>query len=151
MNEGLSYHEAVKKVLGSEKGQKVLNKEKQIQPKVEIKDVIFEARVAGISPKIYAERLNKEVDRQNEEILNDDYDEKAAILREAASAGANISDPDVKKKILENFKKQKSRLEIEPTKKEKMIEKIIQTKEDESQKYDYLVGEKIQAGFKGKK
>jgi len=55
-----SYEEAVKKVMGEVEGQQALNKEKQIQEKVEIKDVFMEARIAGIDPKIYAEKINAE-------------------------------------------------------------------------------------------
>ena len=149
VNEGLSYHEAVKKVMGAEKGQKALNKEKQIQEKVTISDIFYEAQVAGIAPKIYAEKLNAGIDRQNAALLNDNEDEEADILREAASAGADISNITVREKILKNFESQKSGTR-ELTEKEKMVQKVIKIKEDESQKYDFLVSEKIQAGYKGK-
>jgi len=146
VNEGLSYEDSVRKVLGDEKGQRVLNKEKQIQEKVEIKDIIFEANVAGISPSEYVKKLNKEIDRQNQKILDDDEEQKSYILREAAMAGANINDPDVKKKILENFAKQKN----EPVKILTEKEKAKFKDQEEVRKYDYLVGEKMAAGYKGK-
>lgn len=142
VNENLSYEEAVLKVLGSEKGQKALNREKNIQGKVEIKDIFMEARIAGISPKIYAKKLNKEVDRQNEEIFSSD--ESKAILREAASAGMNTADPEVRKKILEGFEKQKNAPVKVLTETEKAKIKI----EEESQKINALVSEKMAAGGK---
>jgi len=146
VEEGLSYGEAVKKVLGFEKGQNALDKEKQIQPKVEIKDVYMEARVAGIDPAKYAEKINAEVDRQNEAILNDNDEQINYILREARSAGMNTADPEVKKKILENFAKQKN----EPVKILTEKEKAKFKDQEEVRKYDYLVGEKMAAGYKGK-
>jgi len=144
--EGLSYSEAVRKVMGEERGQKVLNKEAKIEEKVEIKDIIFEANIAGIPPKIYAERLNKRIDEQNKNLLNDDnYDEESAILREATAAGINISDPKIRKKTLEIYESQKGG-KTELTEKEKLIEKVIKTKQDEMADIDYLVGEKMLAG-----
>jgi len=147
----LTYPEAVKKVLGETEGQKILNKENKIREKVEVKDIIFEARIAGINPSEYVKKLNAEVDRQNQKILSENAEQIGYILREAASAGMNTSDPDVRKKILENFENLKSESGIEPTKKQKLIEKIIKAKEDEAQKYDFLAGERIAAGWKGKK
>ena len=142
-----TFSEAVKKVMGEE-GQKDLNRKKQIQQKVEIKDIFMEAQVAGISPKIYAEKINAEVDRQNEAITNSYSENVQLILQEARMAGADTDNPKIRKKILENLQQQ-SKAPVKIQLSEEEIKK--QKAEDESLDYSYLAGEKIAAGFKGNK
>ena len=124
----------------------IKSKEKQIQSKVTIADVFMEARIAGIDPKIYAEKLNAGIDRQNAALLNDnDYDEESAILREASAAGININNPDVRKKTLAIYESQKNE-KTELSEKQKLVEKVIKKKEQEMSDIDYLIGEKMLAG-----
>lgn len=132
INENLSYTEAVKKVFGETQGQKFLDKEEKIQPKVTIADVYFESVVAGISPEKYAKKINLEIDEQNEMITNSYSENVKAVLREAVASGANVSDPKIREKILENLERQsKAPVKIQLSEKER--KKLT----DEEEKMDW--------------
>lgn len=144
VNEDLTYHEAVKKVLGETEAEKVLKKEANFQEHVEIKDIYAEALAAGMDPKEYAKKINAEIDRQNESVCED---ETKALLREAAAAGMNISDPEIREKYLNSVLQNKiDTTELSET--EKARKKIVEAEKDERSKNNFLVGEKIAAGYK---
>lgn len=80
-----------------------------IQRKVTPADVFYEAKMAGIDPAVYAEKLNASLDRQ--EALESEPDftaqEVASILEEGRKAGIDITNPEEKKRILNIAREQK--------------------------------------------
>lgn len=80
-----------------------------VQKRVTEGDVFLEARMAGIHPKIYADKLNASLDRQEKMESESDFtvQEVASILEEARKSGIDVIDPEERKRILEIAKKQK--------------------------------------------
>jgi len=145
VNENLTYQEALEKVMGEEEAEKILAKEANIQQRVESKDVYLEAMVAGISPRLMAERINKEVNRQNEDAFEE---ETQAILREAQSAGLNTADEKVREKLLNDALQRKIDTPAVLTETQKAKKIVKEAEEEEVQKYSFLAAEKISAGYK---
>jgi hypothetical protein len=87
------------------------------QQRVKPADVVFEAKILGISAEKYAERINASAD-MGEEIENEkdlEPEEKIRILKEARDAGQDISNPEIRKKIFESAKMTKNSKSEIPT------------------------------------
>jgi len=145
VNENLTYQEALEKVMGEEEAEKILAKEANIQQRVTPADVAIEAMVAGCSARELSEKINAEIDRQEAAI---DITENELILREAQSAGLNTSNPEIREKLLNDALQRKIDTPEVLTETEKARKKIAEAKEEESQRNNYLAGERILAGYK---
>jgi len=141
----VDYETAVKKVCDEEEAKKLLRKEAKKQERVEPKDVMVEAFLAGVSASSLAEKINLEITKQEEieaGILRSE--EIQAILSEAAAAGLNTADEKIREKLLADAQQRKI-----DTPEEKVLteeQKAKKKKQEESEKYSYLAGEKILAG-----
>lgn len=152
VEENLTYEEALRIVAGKEEGEKILQKERDRQVKVTAKDVAMEARICGVDPAKMAERINKSLE-QEEEIEADGtltMEETQAVLRQAQEAGMNISDPEVKEKVLgqaREFKKSQKaqRLEEENSKDswEERVRKVIRKEMAEKERRSLLLREQM--------
>lgn len=138
-----------------------------VQKRVTEDSVFLEARMAGVSPKIYADKLNANLDRQEKMESDSDFtvEETASILEEARKSGINITDPEERKRILEIARKQKTQKVLTENEKAEIVAKKFgstpehvkeiwaferKRKEKERKKagkIDLLVKEGIAAGF----
>lgn len=79
-----------------------------IQRKVTPASVYLEAKIAGIDPKIYAERLNANLERQEKSDPDLSPAEVVFVLNEARQSGIDMSDEKERKRILDIHKRQKT-------------------------------------------
>ena len=94
-----------------------------IQRKVTENDVYLEAKMAGIDPKVYADKLNANFDRQEKTESDSDFtvQEVASILEEARKSGINVTDPEERKRILEIARGQKTQKALTEDEKAKIV------------------------------
>lgn len=105
--------------------------------KVTPKDVLFEARIAGVSAIELAKRINKNIDREIQNEKDDlTAEQRVAILSEAHLAGVDVKDPENRKAIIDRAKKQKGKI-------------VIESKPlTEAERKERLSREKITAGYR---
>lgn len=117
--------------------------EKEEAKKVQPKDVMDEAVISGISPKKYAEILNRSL--EDKMVVNEELsaDETKAVLKEATSAGFDISDPKERERIFNNARREKikSRKPLTEAQMGKLAEE--KKKRDKQDSINSLVREKM--------
>jgi hypothetical protein len=75
-----------------------------VQQRVTVQDVAFEAMVAGFDPVEYAKKINASVDEaEAAENLNFSLEERQRIFAEAQRAGVDVSDPKERKRVLKIY------------------------------------------------
>ena len=81
-----------------------------VQRKVTPADVYYEAKMAGIDPAVYAEKLNATLEEKE---VEPDFtvQEVVSILEEGRKAGIDITNPEEKKRILNIAREQKQKPE----------------------------------------
>lgn len=72
-------------------------------------EIFLEATMSGVDPKIYAEKLNENLDRQEESDSALNMGKIIYILSEASQAGFDTSDEQEKKRLLGAIRKQETR------------------------------------------
>ena len=94
-----------------------------IQKRVTPDDVYLEAKMAGVDPKVYAEKLNANLDRQEkmESELDFSVQETTTVLEEARKAGIDISDPEERNRVLKIAREQKTQKALTEDEKAKIV------------------------------
>lgn len=119
---------------------------KEIQ-KVTPASCYLEARIAGVDPAIYAEKMNANLNQQEESVSGLNCVEIASILAEAHQSGIDVSDKDERKRIFEIHKRQKTQKVLtEDEKAEIVARKTGTTAELVKEIWEFDRKEKAKAG-----
>jgi len=134
-----------------------------IRKKVTSGEICLEAKMSGVDPKIYAEKLNANLERQEEVASDSELSpaEVSFVIQEARQAGFNTGDEKERKRLLDIARKQKTKKVLNGDEKAEIIAKrtgstkefvkevwaIEEKKKKKMGKISLLVSERMASGF----